>query len=205
MIVLIRKKVAYLVLLILLGIIILLSLGYWKAMQEPPEATMVMSKGVTVQQEEMQNRQRTDTDIGGEQVQKKENENPKSLLNEREAVDAKTEEIRINWQKQRDKERDELRYLLEHSNHVSIQVQTEEQLLALTKEQALEEQCMQILTAKDYDNIVVMIQGESITALLGQGYRAEDGIVVAETLARCSGFPVGKIVVLLQELYESGK
>ena len=197
MIVLIRKRVLYIVLIILFAV--LLSIGYWKSTQESSEATMVISKETLIQRDDVQEKQWTIIDKG--QIQQ-EDKTTELVLEDAALQNEKTEEIKISWKKQRDRERDDLRYLLEHSNSDSVQLQAEEQLLALAKEQALEEQCVQILTAKDFDHVVVMIQDEKITALLGEGYQAEDGIIVAETLARCSGFLEEHIVVLLQEADE---
>ena len=106
--------------------------------------------------------------------------------------------LKTEWKMQREQEQDEWEHLLAYAQDETVRKNAQQQLYNAIAERRMEIQSEQMLAAKNYNDVMVMIEGDQLTVILGAMFHEKDGMIVAEMLERNTEFAAENIIVILK-------
>ena len=103
----------------------------------------------------------------------------------------------LKWQRNNElgAEYDELKSMAAAAEDAEVRAQAERRMLEIKNAQKLVEQTESMLKLKGYE-AAVFVEGEQISALIDKNLPTEEGIVIAEIVERTSGFAKENVLVI---------
>ena len=103
----------------------------------------------------------------------------------------------LKWQRNNElgAEYDELKSMAAAAEDAEVRAQAERRMLEIKNAQKIVEQTESMLKLKGYE-AAVFVEGEQISALIDKNLPTEEGIVIAEIVERTSGFAKENVLVI---------
>lgn len=103
----------------------------------------------------------------------------------------------LKWQRNNElgAEYDELKSMAAAAEDAEVRAQAERRMLEIKNAQKIVEQTESMLKLKGYE-AAVFVEGEQISALIDKNLSTEEGIVIAEIVERTSGFAKENVLVI---------